>query len=118
MAARLNRISTHVLDLARGKPAQGVAVRFERHDENLGWKALRTARTDHDGRCNQLLHDGDECPAGVYRLVFETGVYYGAQEIQTLYPTVEITFHVRPGETHFHIPLLLNANGYTTYRGT
>ena len=56
--------------------------------------------------------------AGVYRLVFDTASYFSALKIDSLYPVVEITFQVRDGESHFHIPLLLSANGYTTYRGT
>lgn len=113
----MNRISTHVLDLSRGKPASGVPVRLEQQDVIKGWRARGTARTDVDGRCTQLL-EGDNLPAGLYRLVFDTASYFAALKIDSLYPVVEITFRVRDGESHFHIPLLLSANGYTTYRGT
>ena len=73
--------------------------------------------TDQDGRCGQLLPDG-ELPPGVYRLVFDTASYFDALKIDGLYPVVEVTFQVREGESQFHIPLLLSANGYTTYRGS
>ena len=79
--------------------------------------ALQSASTDQDGRCAQLLPEGD-LSAGVYRLVFDTAHYFAAQKITGLYPVVEVTFHVRDGESQFHIPLLLTANGYTTYRGS
>jgi 5-hydroxyisourate hydrolase len=105
----MKRISTHVLDTARGKPAEGVRVRLERLESAGLWRELGRAHTDQDGRCPQLLPENDGLPPGRYRLVLDTGSYY---------PVVEITFEVRNGESHFHIPLLLSPNGYTTYRGS
>ena len=114
----MNRVSTHVLDTALGRPAAAVPVRLERLETPGQWRLLGAAQTDDDGRCAQLLPAPHVLPAGVYRLVFETRAYFAARGISALYPVVEITFEVRPGETHFHIPLLLCPNGYTTYRGT
>jgi 5-hydroxyisourate hydrolase len=113
----MKRISTHVLDLNRGGPASNVPVRLEMQAANGDWRQLQSTRTDADGRCAQLLPEG-ELLAGVYRLVFDTADYFDAQKIEGLYPVVEVTFRVRDGESQFHIPLLLNANGYTTYRGS
>jgi 5-hydroxyisourate hydrolase len=115
MALAMKRISTHILDVHRGQPAAGVPVRLEFHDGT--WRSLNSARTDHDGRCSQLL-PSDELPAGIYRLVFDVEAYFAALHVEALYPVVEITFSVRESEFQFHIPLLLNANGYTTYRGS
>ena len=117
MALIMKRISTHILDLTRGKPASNVPVRLERQEAPGNWRLLTSARTDHDGRCGQLLPEGD-FPPGLYRLAFDTGSYFDAQKIAGLYPVVEVTFQVREGESQFHIPLLLSANGYTTYRGS
>jgi 5-hydroxyisourate hydrolase len=113
----MNRISTHVLDLMRGTPAKGVLVRLERQDASGTWQLLNSSHTDQDGRCAQLL-PGDQLQAGVYKLLFDTAAYFGALHVSTLYPVVEVTFQVREGESQFHIPLLLSANGYTTYRGS
>jgi len=113
----MNRISTHILDLALGKPAAGVMVRLEKHESAANWRLISAAQTDQDGRCPQLLAD-TTLTAGCYRLHFDTAPYFAAHKIETLYPFVEITFQVRAADSHFHIPLLLNANGYTTYRGT
>lgn len=113
----MSRISTHVLDTARGKPATGVPVKLERQQAG-DWKEMSSSRTDQDGRCAQLLAGDGVLSAGIYRLTFDTESYFGAQKIRGLYPLVEITFQVREGESHFHIPLLLSANGYTTYRGS
>jgi 5-hydroxyisourate hydrolase len=113
----MKRISTHILDLALGKPASDVAVRLERREPS-GWRLLASQKTDHDGRCIQLLPEGEDLSAGSYRLAFDTGSYYEAQTIDALHPVVEVTFQVRDGEVQFHIPLLLSPNGYTTYRGS
>jgi len=113
----MKRISTHILDLALGKPASDVPVRLEKQ-ESYGWRGVASDRTDQDGRCSQLLPEGEELSAGSYRLSFDIASYYDTQKIQALYPVVEVTFRVRDGETQLHIPLLLSPNGYTTYRGS
>jgi 5-hydroxyisourate hydrolase len=114
----MNRISTHVLDTARGKTASGVPVRLESQDAQGKWTTLGSSETDGDGRCGQLLLDDDVLREGLYRLTFDTGRYFAALRQDALYPVVEITFQVRRGETQFHIPLLISPNGYTTYRGS
>jgi 5-hydroxyisourate hydrolase len=113
----MKRISTHVLDVALGKPAAGMGVRLDR-EEAGAWRHLGSAKTDADGRCGQLLPESDALRAGRYRLAFETGNYFAALGVAGLYPVVEITFEVRGGETHFHVPLLLSPHGFTTYRGS
>jgi 5-hydroxyisourate hydrolase len=117
VADGVSRISTHVLDTARGVPAVGVPVCLERQ-ESGGWRELGSWQTDGDGRCKQLLPEHYVLAAGRYRLVFNTDAYFANQNVPGLYPVVEITFDVRSGESHFHIPLLLSPNGYTTYRGS
>ena len=114
----MNRISTHVLDTALGKPAKDVPVRLERQQSNGEWRVLSLLRTDGDGRCVQLLPENEAPSAGTYRLAFDTATYYRQQKIEGLYPVVEITFEAREGESRLHIPLLLSPHGYTTYRGS
>ena len=113
----MSRISTHILDLARGRPAAGIAVQLEIEDASGNWRTLHSMHTDDDGRCAHLLANAELSP-GVYRLRFETGGYFAKQNLESLYPFVEVTFRVRGGESNFHIPLLLSPAGYTTYRGT
>lgn len=113
----MKRISTHILDMNRGKPAHDVPVQLQKQEASGNWKLVHSAHTDHEGRCAQLV-PADELPPGIYRLVFDTASYFHAIQAVGLYPVVEVTFHVRDGESHFHIPLLLSANGYTTYRGS
>jgi len=114
----MKRISTHILDMVTGKPARDVPVRLEKQNATGDWQLLTSERTDQDGRCAQLLPEGEVLAAGVHRLVFATGSYYALQKIDTLYPVVKVTFQVRDGESSFHIPLLLTPNGYTIYRGS
>jgi len=114
----MKRVSTHILDLVKGKPAADVPVRLEKQNGSGDWRLLSSARTDPDGRCPQLLPEGEDLSTGVYRLIFDTGRYFELQKIGALYPVVEVTFQVREGESHFHLPLLLSPSGYTTYRGT
>jgi len=113
----MKRISTHILDIALGRPARDVVVRLEKHEPS-GWRLLASERTDCDGRCSQLLPKSEDLSAGLYRLAFDTRSYYEAQKTDALYPVVEVTFRVKDGETQLHIPLLLSPNGYTTYRGS
>ena len=118
MASAINRISTHVLDIALGKPAARVPVRLEQRKKAGRWIILGSSSTDADGRCVQMLSESQPMEQGLYRLIFDTGTYYAAQNVPGLYPVVEITFEVRAGESQFHIPLLLSPYGYTTYRGS
>jgi 5-hydroxyisourate hydrolase len=108
----MSRLSTHVLDTALGVPAAGVVVHLEFEGETL---AVQT--TDMDGRCANLLPAAVMDP-GEYKLRFETAPYHAAHAVESLYPFVEITVTIRPGDTHLHVPLLLSPNGYTTYRGS
>jgi len=114
----MKRISTHILDLVHGKPAIDVPVRLEKQNSTGAWRLLSSVRTDQEGRCPQLLPEGADLSPGIYRLSFDTGSYFALRKIAALYPVVQVTFQVQEGESHFHIPLLLSPNGYTTYRGS
>jgi len=110
-------LSTHILDTAVGRPAAGVEVSLARLVKDV-WTPLNTCSTDADGRCKYLLPEAETLQAGVYRVHFDTAGYYKALGLQGLYPYVEIVFEIADKTQHYHIPLLLTANGYTTYRGS
>jgi len=114
----MKKISTHVLDVAQGKPAKDLAVRLERRESSGSWAPMGSSRTDKDGRCSQLLSENEDLRPGLYRLSFDAATYHHSENVEGLYPVVEITFQVREGESQFHIPLLLSPYGYTTYRGS
>jgi 5-hydroxyisourate hydrolase len=110
-------ISTHILDTAQGRPAEKVPVVFSRLVDGE-WILINEVATDSDGRCKNLLPPLLQMEAGIYRIHFKTAVYYTVQKLQGLYPFVEVVFEVTNSEQQYHIPLLLTANGYTTYRGS
>jgi 5-hydroxyisourate hydrolase len=104
-------VSTHVLDTVTGRPAAGVAVTLERLEDNIP-ETLASTSTDDDGRVADLL-GGTRLRTGIYRLTFNTAAF-GNQ----FYPEVAIVFRVADADEHHHIPLLLSAYGYSTYRGS
>lgn len=107
-------ISTHVLDLSRGRPASGIAVRLERGEPDQALVAR--AVTDADGKIREDFPR--LVSAGRYRLVFETGAWFGRSGQPTLYPEIVIQLHLEDSEPHYHVPLLLAPFGYSTYRGS
>ena len=113
----MSKITTHVLDTSRGRPAAGVGVTLERLTGEQ-WEIAGTGRTDDDGRLRTLLASAAPATPGVYRLVFDTAAYFSAHGIAVFYPHVTIAFDVADGEAHYHVPLLLSPFGYTTYRGS
>lgn len=108
-------ISTHILDTTRGRPASGVRVTLEGAD-GAGWKAIGEGTTDADGRVKGLMVESPE--PGTYRITFFVAPYFEAQGVAAFYPEVSITFLVAAGGQHFHVPLLLNPFGFSTYRGS
>lgn len=111
----LSDITTHVLDTSRGCPASGVPVVLERAVDS-GWQAVGRDTTDPDGRASGLL--SSPLVDGRYRLIFDTGAYFRAVGESSFYPEVSVTFVVEDAEEHYHVPLLLNPFGYSTYRGS
>ncbi len=105
-------ISTHILDLARGRPAADVTIRLVGPDG-----VVHAGRTDADGRCRDLLPPGDLLP-GTWRLEFDIGAYQQALGGEPFYPRATVEFTVNSPPQHFHIPLLLSPYGYSTYRGS
>ena len=109
----MSGITKHVLDAVLGKPAAGVSMRLEMREESL-WALVKESATDSDGRCRDLAQNAAE---GVYRLTFDTGTYLKRNGRSTIYPEISITF-ICDGKQHYHLPLLLSDNSYTTYRGS
>jgi len=108
-------LTTHVLDLARGRPAAGVRVQLDRRGADGGWVALGERETDDDGRVRDF---GKALEAGVHRLTFAIGPYFRAQGTPGFHPEASIVFEVRDPSEHHHVPLLVSPFGYSTYRGS
>jgi 5-hydroxyisourate hydrolase len=133
----MSAITTHVLDTVLGKPAAAIDLRLEKlagggwlevsdietteketpervRSAPSSWVEVATGVTDADGRCRDLAADA---PAGDYRLTFDTGSYFRGQGRSSIYPEISVTFTC-DGKDHYHLPLLLSDNSYTTYRGS
>ena len=112
----MSQITTHILDTSKGKPAWGVAIKMYKK-VGTEWIEVAKGITNKDGRLSNLLIEDELLPYGIYKLNFDTRHYFDAHENETLYPFVEIIFEIKTTE-HYHIPLLLNPFGYSTYRGS
>lgn len=107
-------ITTHILDVARGKPASGVKIDLEFFDGE--WKKFGSAITNEDGRVSKWDQDV-HCKPGTFRLTFFTQNYFENLKQKSFYPQVTIAFEADADE-HYHVPLLLSPYGYSTYRGS
>ena len=112
----MSQITTHILDIATGKPASGIMIILYKQ-QNDQWIEMAKGSTNAEGRVADLLARDFVLSFGNYKMKFETKEYFDKQLIQTFYPYIEIVFEIKSNE-HYHIPLLLNAFGYSTYRGS
>jgi 5-hydroxyisourate hydrolase len=108
-------ITTHVLDVARGRPAAGMGVLLSVRSGD-GWRELGRANTDGDGRA--AFAQAGPLEVAAYRLRFETGDWFRGAGHAGFWPQVEIAFDVEDPAEHHHVPLLLSPYGYSTYRGS
>ena len=113
----MSQITTHVLDTAIGKPAQGIDLTLSQLVNNK-WKLLGGGTTNSDGRVGDLLDSSITLDAGRYKVLFVTEQYFQNQNISAFYPYAEIVFDIEGDGQHYHIPLLLSPFGYSTYRGS
>ena|SRR5688572_20976541 len=112
----MSQLTTHILDTSLGKPAAGVAVVLEQK-QKVHWKSIAEGTTNSDGRIMDLLDSESHLDPGTYRLVFDTLTYFNNQQKKTFYPQVTVEFSIAD-RSHYHVPLLLNPFGYSTYRGS
>jgi 2-oxo-4-hydroxy-4-carboxy-5-ureidoimidazoline decarboxylase len=109
-------LSSHVLDTARGKAAEGVRIELFREGT-----LIREAITNRDGRTDEPLLSGEPLRIGRYELRFHLGDFYACWPNVTdppWYDVIPVRFGIAEPEGHYHMPLLLNAWSYTTYRGS
>lgn len=114
-------LTTHVLDTARGCPAEGIVIWLYRLSGNSHRKIAETV-TNSDGRTDAPILPADQFQAGTYELVFKAGDYLHAQDLVKVDPLfldeVPIRFGISDASAHYHVPLLLSPYGYSTYRGS
>ena len=116
----MGRLTTHVLDTARGTPAEGLRIELFRLD-GAGRTPIAEAVTNADGRTDApILPEADFAP-GIYELVFFAGDYIRDTTPGLAEPLFLDQIPLRFGmsePSHYHVPLLLSPFGYATYRGS
>jgi 5-hydroxyisourate hydrolase len=114
-------LTTHVLDVASGKPAAGVRIDFAAL-EGDGYRAIKTVHTNPDGRNDQPLLTADTMATGRYQLLFYVGEYFSKLGMTLPNPSfldqVPVQFGIFDAAQHYHVPLLVSPWSYTTYRGS
>ena len=111
----MGQLTTHILDTSTGKPAKGIKVSLE-FFKSGNWENITGNITNDDGRIPDFT-DNLNLERGNYQITFQTGEYFKANGIKGFYPHVSIVF-ILDSDEHYHVPLLLNPYGYSTYRGS
>jgi 5-hydroxyisourate hydrolase len=121
MAMAGGRVTTHVLDTARGKPAAGVRIVLSAVGPG-GQRQIAETVTNADGRTDAPMLAGDALVAGSYELVFHAGDYLRATgqagDGVLFLDVIPIRFGVPDAGQHYHVPLLISPFAYSTYRGS
>ncbi|SFZ89347.1 5-hydroxyisourate hydrolase / 2-oxo-4-hydroxy-4-carboxy-5-ureidoimidazoline decarboxylase [Flaviramulus basaltis] len=111
-----SHITTHALDTSIGIPANQMLITLKGLRNNQ-WKPMSLGVTNNDGRISDLLPPGQLLSPGVYTITFNTASYYKSKNQKGFYPEASIQFEVN-NTNHYHIPLLINPFGYSTYKGS
>jgi 5-hydroxyisourate hydrolase / 2-oxo-4-hydroxy-4-carboxy-5-ureidoimidazoline decarboxylase len=112
----ISQLTTHVLDTSIGKPGKDLTIRLQ-SNHHAQWQTLAQGVTNADGRIADLLPPGRHLKPGNYKMIFETAHYFSINNTRGFYPEVEIQFTIID-DSHYHVPLLINPFGYSTYRGS
>ncbi|MBC5811156.1 MAG: hydroxyisourate hydrolase [Candidatus Eremiobacteraeota bacterium] len=109
-------LSTHILDVAAGAPAEGIAVTLYRVDGER--RRIAGAKTDADGRIPAPF--GGALEPGTYEIVFAVGSYFAVRKQLggAFYDEIPVRFRIESRNAKYHVPLLLAPWGYSTYRGS
>lgn len=113
-------LTTHVLDTARGCPAEGLTIELYRIEGDRRTH-LKTLKTNSDGRTDEQILPADKFETGTYELLFHAGAYLDAVGTAPESPRFLDVIPLRFGmsaASHYHVPLLLSPFGYSTYRGS
>ena len=106
-------ISTHILDTTLGRPASDVAVSLFYQNQ-----LIAQAKTNADGRISATDFGLSALQQGEYHLEFATQAYFDQLSTSTFFPKAVIYFQIDQLDSHYHIPLLISAFAYSTYRGS
>jgi 5-hydroxyisourate hydrolase len=115
-------LSTHVLDVVRGGPAEGVEIELYSVSADGARLAIARARTNADGRTDAPLISAEAARVGTFELVFHIGAYFRRSGARAAEPpfldAIPIRFSIADPKAHYHVPLLASPWSYSTYRGS
>jgi len=106
-------ISTHILDQTLGMPAADVKVSLDKRSNDT-WTQIDEQKTNNDGR----ISFNCESETGVYRLTFDIDPYFKKLNQENFFLRTPLIFQIKDANRKYHVPLLLNPYGYSTYRGS
>jgi len=124
------KVTTHVLDLAGGKPVVGIKIELWYLGEDLietgaalPMRFIGAYRTNEDGRVDEPLLEGENIQSGTYEIIFAAGEFFRRTEhlsaiTESIFEHIPIRFQIRDKSAHYHVPLLVAPGGYSTYRGS
>lgn len=112
------QLSSHILDITKGVPAQNVKISLFKQDNTGKWLAIDEKITDQNGRINDFLKvETGLNHQGIYKLTYHTAPYFKSAGQESFYPFIEVVFELKDNN-HYHVPITLSPFGYSTYRGS
>ncbi|WP_316838412.1 hydroxyisourate hydrolase [Pedobacter gandavensis] len=111
------QLSSHILDISRGLPAEGVLIRLTQKIGNEQWSFVAESKTNKDGRIQNFLPYGSKENKGIFKLTYLIEPYFKSLKQNSFYPFIEVVFEIKDDQ-HYHVPITLSPYGYSTYRGS
>jgi 5-hydroxyisourate hydrolase len=110
------QLSSHILDISRGLPANDVLIRLEKQTDNGSWEFIKESKTNQEGRITNFLPYGEKENRGIFKLTYFIEPYFKNLKQSSFYPFIEVVFEIKDNQ-HYHVPITLSPYGYSTYRG-
>lgn len=115
---KVYQLSSHILDINTGRPAQGVKIVLSKLSGENNWSVMEERTTDGNGRVKDFLEKRTGADKrGVYKLTYYVAPYFESQAQDTFYPFIDVVFEIKD-DSHYHVPITLSPYGYSTYRGS
>lgn len=115
---KVYQLSSHILDINTGRPAQGVKIVLSKLSGENNWSVMEERITDGNGRVKDFLEKRTGADnRGVYKLTYYVATYFESQAQDTFYPFIDVVFEIKD-DSHYHVPITLSPYGYSTYRGS
>ncbi|MGB2078454.1 MAG: hydroxyisourate hydrolase [Vibrio sp.] len=118
----MGKLTTHILDTAHGMPGKAIKIELYKLSHQNQPQLIKTVTSNHDGRTDAPLLEGNEFQKGKYQLVFHTAAYFKDQGVAlddvAFLDDIVIRFGINDEGEHYHVPLLCSPYSFSTYRGS